>query len=176
MYFLPIYIPPNSLILLKSKQNLKRSTHAVHVVFFFFKKSYNSIDSTCHYWWQAWIRELRYIYKEWSWQTHPWFQMLLWTDWIPVKLSLAYFPDSFGGPWEKAKLEKLERRRESIGLGSKEVWRMNDFRKSWIQLLGPCSSFSSALCLLCGNRMASENFGLKRYWRKTEMPFLPTSI
>ena len=105
-----------------------------------------------------------------------WFQMLLWADWIPVKLSLAYFHDSFGGPWEKAKSEELEHRRESIGLGAKEVWRMNDFRKSWIQLLGLCSSFGSALCLLCGNRMASGSFGLKRYWRKTEIPFLPTSI
>ena len=49
-----------------------------------------------------------------------------------MKLSSAYFHDSFGGPGEKDKSEKLEHRRGSIGLGSKEVRRMNDFKKSWI--------------------------------------------
>lgn len=73
MYSLPIYTPPNSLILLKSKQTLKQSTHVVHVVSFFFQiKSSNSIDSTCHYWWQAWIKEPWYIYKEWSSQRNAW--------------------------------------------------------------------------------------------------------
>lgn len=33
----------------------------------------------------------------------------------------------------KAKLKKLEHERESIGLGSKEVQKMDSFRNSWIQ-------------------------------------------
>lgn len=47
-----------------------------------------------------------------------------------------------------------------IDLGSREVQRLDGFRNSWIQHYQDSSSFSSALSLSCGSKIASESFGL----------------